>query len=206
MSLLLSPEQLRVALSGLTLAEKTELLGLLEQRERLEAEAPPDTRPSIEETFGTLRDECAARSSNPAAYVEADDAHEAAVRRHSARLARERPRSAEPPTLAALWDEFQEVIELARHEGHAPAGEVVRPPEPPPPPQDPLERIRKATLPKATLRDIEDSKTRTAEERIYKSIRDEQDARFYRPQAPEVLSDFRGHAEPPLVPPTFPDS
>jgi hypothetical protein len=127
------------------------------------------------------------------------------VQRISARLARQRPRSDAPPTLASLWSEFQEVTQLAREAGALPAEEVVKPPAPPKPEPDPLERMRKATLPKAVLRDLEDTKTRTAEEQVYSSIRAQADAHFYRPVPEQRLNDFRG-SEPQLHPPHYSDS
>src|SRR3954453_6287061 len=47
MALLLTPEQLRVALANLSMQDKEQLLKLLQAREALEAERPRDDRPPI---------------------------------------------------------------------------------------------------------------------------------------------------------------
>jgi hypothetical protein len=56
------------------------------------------------------------------------------------------------------------------------------------------------------MRDLEDTKTRTAEEHLYSSIRAEADAHYYRPVPTERLAAFRGRTDAPLTPPSWPDS
>ena len=59
-----------MSVAGLTLAEKTELLQLLELREQIEREKPPDTRPTLESFCDEARDQAAA-SRDPEAYITA---------------------------------------------------------------------------------------------------------------------------------------
>jgi hypothetical protein len=73
--------------------ERLELLTLLEEHERQQAEAPHDDRAPIKELFGKLRDEYAARSADPDAFKSAWDRHEAAAAAHFKRLEVEHPPS-----------------------------------------------------------------------------------------------------------------
>jgi hypothetical protein len=177
---------------------------LLLAREQIEAEQAPDTRPSIAEVFGACVNEAAERSADRVAYRTASASHTTSVKQHTARLMKERPMP-DGAGLADLQRLYVAAVEAAGAEGHGPADELIRAPEPAPLPVDPLERARKATLPKATLRDLEDTKTATAEERLYSSIRAEADARYHRPAPPELLADYRG-SDPPLHPPSYNDS
>jgi hypothetical protein len=205
MSLQLSPDQIRAVLANLTMPEKTELLRLLQARQQIEDEAPRDDRPSIAETFATIRDEYAARSSDPTAYAEADTMHAAAVQRISARLAKERPRTEAPPSLNALWGEFQEVTQLARDAGTPPPDEVVRPPEPERPPQDdPLDSMKRASVCRTRHGSIDLDDVLAATEERRSEERAERAA--IAEQVPEdKLAPYRGTA-PPLQPPSYSDS
>jgi hypothetical protein len=204
MSLQLSPEQLRTALAGLSLADKTELLRLLQLRERLEAEKPIDNRPSLESFVNEARDQAAAKSSDPAAYVAAWDAHLHAVVRYSDGHARE----CQGPTqlsLDGLLVEFREATAAATAAGCPPAWEVVPPPELEQPPEDPLDRLKRATLPRATQRDLADSQTRHGETATYDHIIAEQKRATTAPDQEDKLRWFRDQS-PPGVPPSWPDS
>jgi hypothetical protein len=155
----------------MSLADKTELLRLLQLRERLEAEKPIDTRPSIESFVNDARDQAAAKSPDPCAYIAAWDAHHDALLRISERRARERPRSAELSSAA----EFQEVVEMARAEGYPPAWELFPNRAPSPLPPDPIEVARRKSLPRATMCDLEDTRVPHAETAIFNHIVAEQD-------------------------------
>jgi len=204
MALRLTAEQLSQALAGLSLTDRQQLLSLLQERERLEAEKPIDNRPSLESFVDEDRDQAAAASSDPAAYVVAWDAHLDALLRISARRAKVTvPAWGQCPSSEALAAEFREVVELARAEGCAPPWEVVKPPEPEAPPPDSLEVMKRKSLPRATQRDLQDSAVHTAEERVYASIRTEQRAAASEPE--DKLRWFRDQAAP-GVPPAWPDS
>jgi hypothetical protein len=200
----LTSQELTAALSRLTTAEQQELLQLLEILAREEAEQPRDDRPSIEQTFAAVRDEYATKSGDPARYAEADAAHAAAVRRISARLVKQRPRSDAPPTPAALWSEFQEVTAQARDAGAPPADEIVKPPAPAKLEPDPLERLKLAStrrggiVPKDMLLDsvIGATEERQREERVQRAAATE---------VVDKLDGFRGIG-PVNYPPSYPDA
>jgi hypothetical protein len=204
-----------MALRGLTPSERLELLELLEARERNKPEPVVDNRLSIADLFGAVVDEAAQKSGDRVAYIEADRVHQAAIRRHTARLAKDRPHSDAPPSLDALQREYQHIVEVTRADGAPPADEVVRPPAPAPLPDDSLDRLKRAAgrrgvIPRDLLLDsvigaTEQEQQRRAEERAQQSIRAEQDARYYKPTPPEALADFRGHTEAPLTPPSYSD-
>jgi hypothetical protein len=190
----------------LSMADKTELLRLLQLREQLEAERPIDTRPSLESFVNEARDQAAAESSDPKAYVTAWNSHLDAVWRYSARLAKQNVGApGECPSLEKLSGEFREVVELARAEGCAPPWEIVEPPEPEALPPDPLEAMRRKAVPRSVLRDIEQTQTRTAEEHVYERIRAEQKGATTEPEQEDKLRWFRDQA-PPGIPPSWPDS
>jgi hypothetical protein len=215
-----------MALAGLNQNEKLELLELLELREQNKPEPVIDTRPSLDELFHSYNDKLAERSGDPAAWRAADEAHRAAFDRHIGRLspappARKstvlrRPTSEEMQT---LFDEVharvREATDCARRDGCPPANEInFRKPEEI---DDELGRLknavaRKGIIPRDLLLDAvvgnteQQEQQRRAEERAHQSIQAEQDARYYKPAPTEALADFRGHAEPPLAPPAYPDS
>ena len=70
------------ALAGLTVTEKRELLLLLEERERRMAEWPEDTRPPLSEMVEKVKQECAANSEDPEAWLTADERHNERRRHH----------------------------------------------------------------------------------------------------------------------------
>jgi hypothetical protein len=199
--------------------ERLELLTLLEQRDRTEAERPIDDRPPLWRVFGGQeletfiraaghdpeklpdgpladklcnefnRDRAAAQSVDPVAYVKAWEVHRAAMQKHLARLKAELPpfelpSRGVPFDLEALFrrevlDLGQQAEDLARADGILPPEEVVplKAPEPAAeaPLRDPLESgrhaaMRRASLPRATLADIEDSRVTHADLAIYDHI------------------------------------
>jgi hypothetical protein len=201
----LTRDELSRALSGLSLEDKRELLELLEQLEEQKPEPVVDIRPSLESFCDQIRDEVAAKSGNRDGYLAADAAHQAAVKRITARLARERPNLDAPPSLEALCQDFQEVTELARSEGFPPA--EVRPPEPATEPDDPLDRLRRSAVRRAPLardelldvvlgRTEEQEQQRRAEERAQRAAATE---------VVDKLDGFRGIG-PLSYPPAFEDS
>jgi hypothetical protein len=187
------------------LEDKRELLELLEQLEEQKPELVFDNRVSIEELFSAALNGAAQKSGNAEAYIEADRAHRAAIDRHTERLRKERPLP-DGAGLPELQERYAEAVEAACADGHPPADELIKPPAPPKLEADPLERMKRATLPKATLRDVEDTQVRHAESVVYESIRAQQDAHFYRPVPEQRLNDFRGRTDAPLVPPPYSDS
>jgi hypothetical protein len=201
----LTASQLGAALNGLTAMERSELLTLLERRATEEAEQPRDDRTPIAELFANAVDEAAAGSGDAAAYAEADTLHETAVRRHTERLLKGRPMP-DGVGLPELQRLYAEAMESARRDGCPPAWELVKPPAPAPLPVDSLERLKKASVPRSVMRDIQDTQVRHAESVVYESIRAKADAHFYRPVPEQRLADFRGNTETPLTPPTYSDS
>jgi hypothetical protein len=242
----LTQDQLQTALAGLNPQERLELLTLLEQRDRTEAERPIDDRPPLWRVFGGQeletfiraaghdpeklpdgpladklcnefnRDRAAAQSVDPVAYVKAWEVHRAAMQKHLARLKAELPpfelpSRGVPFDLEALFrrevlDLGQQAEDLARADGILPPEEVVplKAPEPAAeaPLRDPLESgrhaaMRRASLPRATLADIEDSRVTHADLAIYDHIVAETDE--------SRLLPYRDKS-PLGVPPSWPDS
>jgi len=164
----LTEAQLTQALTGLTPAERLELLTLLEAREAQEAERPIDTREPLESVCQRIEDEAAEKSVDPDAYRRASAAHREALLKISARRAKVNvPAWRQCPSSEALAAEFQEVIEMARREGAPLADELFPNRAPSPLPPDPIEVMRRKTLPRSTLRDLQDSAAPTAEDYAY---------------------------------------
>ena len=185
--------------------DRQQLLRLLQAKETLESERPIDTRPTIQSLFcDQIRGEYAAKSRDPEMYRHAWDEHMAAVCRHSTRLARERPRMTDLPSQDELRQAFEEARAAATAAGFPPPWKVVPPPEPAPPEPDPLEAMKRKTLPRSVRRDIEDSQTRHGETATFEHIIAEQRATSA-PEADDKLRWFRGN-EPSGVPPFWPDS
>jgi hypothetical protein len=185
-------------LANLPLEDRTRLLRLLLAREQIEAEQAPDTRPSIAEIFDAVRDEYAAKSGDPSAYVEADRAHTAAIQRISARRSKERPRTETAPTLDALWCEFLEVTQLARDAGAPPPDELIKRPPPTKPEADSLEKTaRRKSLPRSVRDDIEWTEAHHREETAFRRAAEEDEADRLRPWRDK---------SPSSMPPSYPDS
>lgn len=111
-------------LAGLSPVERLELLQLLQAQEVTEAERPARWkeidahRVPIEHYLKAVKQEYAGRTADPAAYLAALDAHEAAAAVHRERLRAEReaPDSAEAH-LAAFADVWRQAAELATRDG-----------------------------------------------------------------------------------------
>jgi len=106
-----------------------------------------------------------------------------------------------------LFDEGRATLEEARAaaiaEGFPDPDDLYRKPKAEPLPPDPIETLRRKSLPRAVQRDLEDSRTRTAEEYTYSSIRAEQ--RATTTEAEDKLAAFRNQG-PLTYPPAYPDS
>jgi hypothetical protein len=153
----LTASQLKQALSGLSLAERHELLQLLEARDRIEAEQPQDTRPPLSHYVEQIRQECAARSPDPGAYLKACAAHEAAAAAHRERLMAERstPEGIGARVTASL-QVFSEARELAARDGFPDPDGARKEPEATKVPPEPGRR----PLPRATADDIVQTRAR----------------------------------------------
>ena len=121
----LTAEQLTRALNGLNPSEKRELLQLLEERDRAEAERPIDDSPSFDELFRDTTAEEAAASADPEGFLNAHAAHMECYERHAARLEAERP---EPSDLIESMEWFRGICEeasaRATADGFPPARDV----------------------------------------------------------------------------------
>jgi hypothetical protein len=208
MSLQLSRDQIRAVLANLSMSEKMELLRLLQLRQQIEDEAPRDDRLSIAQTFAGLRDERASKATDPEGFRAAWDKHEAAAAAHFKKLEAEQPPPSVWPGIAATmaWhaERYAESKAMATADGCPDPCDAPQKPEALGP--DPIELVRRKTLPRATLRDVQDTQVRHAETAIYQSIRDAQDAHFYKPVPEQRLADFRVSPYAPLTPPSYPDA
>jgi hypothetical protein len=204
----LTPAELDAALARLSTSQQQELLTLLEILRREEDERPVDTRTPIAELFGNLRDQYASKSDDAAAFKVAWDRHEAAAAEHFKKLEAERPPPAAWPGIAAImaWhaERRAEAKALATTDGCPDPCDAPR--KPTKLEEDPREAMLRKSLPRATLRDLQDTQSRHAESVVYESIRAEQDAHFYKPVPEQRLNDFRGRTDAPLTPPTYSDS
>jgi hypothetical protein len=151
------------------------------------------------------RDTQAAKSADPERFKREWDAHGAARDAHLKRIEAERPPPSPENVIECIaW--FHEVREearaLASADGCPDPSDALSKPAPPPESDDPLERMKRASLPRSTLRDLEDSQTRTAEEHDYERIRAEQRAAVA--EVEDKLAPFR-HQSSPGMPPAWPD-
>jgi hypothetical protein len=209
----LTPDQLQTALANLSLSDKQELLRLLQAREALEAEQVPDTRPTIADTFSGVRDEFARASNDAAAVQVAWDKHEAAAAEHFKKLEADRPLPVAWPGIAATmaWhaELYAESKALATADGYPDPCDAPR--KPVEIDDDPLARMKRASLPKAIRDDLEETTARRAEAEAFRRAARE-DAVFYRPapapasvEVVDKLDGFRGIG-PVNFGPAYPDS
>jgi hypothetical protein len=124
----LTPDQLTAALAGLNSAERIELLGLLEARERNEAERPVDTRPPLSSLFHEFAPGTAAqKSGDPDEYLRKHKAHEERRAVHATRLERQRPSPDDHPSLSELFAVFRAAGEAAEADGYPNPGRAPAP-------------------------------------------------------------------------------
>jgi hypothetical protein len=136
------------------------------------------------------RDSEAAKSADPGRFKREWDAHGAARDAHFQRIEAERP----PPSLENVV-ECMAWFHQVREEARALASADGCP--------DPVEVARRKSLPRSTLRDLQDSAVSTAEDHVFERIRAEQ--RAAAPEPEDKLRWFRDQT-PPGVPPYWPDS
>jgi hypothetical protein len=104
--------ELLAALAGLGPSERLELLGLLEQRERVEVEQALDTRKPISEYAEEALHVTAQQSEEPAAYLAAHARYEARCDEHFERLVQERP-LADDATVQEFLTWFMDLVQEA---------------------------------------------------------------------------------------------
>jgi len=148
-------------LERLTPAEQVELLALMEQQAQEPApERLTDDRPSFDELLAELRDEYAAKSADPSAFRTAWDRHEEATRQHFEKLEAENPPPLQgnelvsDPVGAWFLATIEKAHELAEVDGFR---DPSAKPTPPPAPPDPLGAALRASLPRPTWVDSEET-------------------------------------------------
>jgi hypothetical protein len=118
-----TPDELSRILAGLSDADKDELLALLEEKDREEADRPVDITPNISDLLADAVRQCANRTDDPTAFIAAYEAHEEARRRHWKRFraGKEKPTSAMEILRVCLADDPDdlEAKRLATEEGFA---------------------------------------------------------------------------------------
>ena len=156
-ALKLSAGDVIAALRGLTEAERAELLDLLQAAEEEESAKPEDTRPPLDQLLEQARQQSAAKSGDPDAWLAADAAHAESRAAHYRRLMGECGASMQDIAayMSASLVAWTQAGNLAIADGFPDPDrkQVVAP--------EPAEREEAMqTLPRATRQDIEQSRAR----------------------------------------------
>jgi hypothetical protein len=158
----LSGSDVIAALRGLSEQERDELLTLLRQADDERAEAPEDTRQSLDELIERDRQKSAAASSDPARWLAMDEAHAESRSAHYCRLLAGQDMrvdiEAYMTTATQAWHEAGEKAAVDRCP--APKASLEAEPEPD------VDEAAIQSLPPATRRDIEYSRARREDARI----------------------------------------